>query len=257
MSTNLHYAKVQADPLRSLSPEATHAAVDEYYTTIFPHTDPALASTAKRQNDEGIPNISVTPNQGKFLQILVRMAIEGRKSGGRVIEVGTLAGYSTIWLSRPLKKNGGKLVSLELNERHAKVSQENISKAGLDGAAQVWQGRGEDGLKKLISGAEGWKGETDIIFIDADKESSAIYSELALELIRPGGIIVVDNTVRKGAIIEAEHPDPRIQGIRKMNDVIAELIKAGKVTATTIQTVGEKGYDGFTILMAAPELLEE
>jgi predicted O-methyltransferase YrrM len=166
-----------------------------------------------------------------------------RVHGARsILELGTLGGYSTIWLARALPDNG-RLITLELDPGYARVAAANVERAGLAGLIKINVGPAIDGLRTLL--AEG-AGPFDLVFIDADKQGTPEYFELALELVRPGSVIVTDNVVRDGALIDADTEDPRVQGMRRFHDLLAAETR---VSATTIQTVGAKGYDGFTLAL--------
>jgi predicted O-methyltransferase YrrM len=210
-------------------------AVDRYIAEALVPADPVLEAALQVSTDAGLPAINVSPPQGKFLHLLAR--IHGAKS---ILEIGTLGGYSTIWLARALPA-GGKLITLELDPNHAEVARANFGRAGLAGVVELREGKALDTLPRLV--AEGC-GPFDLIFIDADKVSIPEYFTWALKLSRRGTVIIVDNVVRKGAVVEADNPDPGIQGVRRLN---AMLAAEPRVSATTIQTVGSKGYDGFTL----------
>jgi caffeoyl-CoA O-methyltransferase len=210
-------------------------AVDEYITELFVPPDPALDAAIQATSDAGMPPINVAPNQGKLLHILALA------SGARsILEIGTLAGYSTIWLARALPADG-KLITLEADPKHAAVARANIARAGLEQVAEVRIGKALDTLPQLAS--EG-RGPFDLVFIDADKANTAAYFVWALKLTRPGSLIVVDNVVRDGAVIDATSADVSVQGVRRFN---AALAAEPRVSATAIQTVGSKGYDGLAI----------
>jgi predicted O-methyltransferase YrrM len=179
----------------------------------------------------------VAPNQGKLLQLLARSI--GARS---ILEVGTLGGYSTIWLARALPE-GGRLITLEADPRHAEVARANLARAGLAERVEVRVGRAAETLHRLV--AEG-AGPFDLIFIDADKPSIPEYVEWALKLSRRGSLIIVDNVVRGGAVADAESTDPNIQAVRRLNQ---RLATEPRLSATTIQTVGSKGYDGLTMAL--------
>nr|MBA2441935.1 O-methyltransferase [Rubrobacter sp.] len=185
----------------------------------------------------GLPQIDVSPNQGKLLHLLAR--VQGART---VLEIGTLGGYSTIWLARALPADG-YLVTLENDPAHAEVAQANIVRAGLSETVEVRLGQGLDTLPQVA--AEG-RGPFDLAFIDADKQSTPEYFEWALELSRPGSLIVVDNVVRGGAVLDETSEDPAIRGIRRFYDLLAAEPRA---SATGLQTVGSKGYDGFAIAL--------
>ena len=213
--------------------------VDRYFADLFIPADPALDQALADSVAAGLPAISVSPALGKFLYLLAR--IHGSR---RILEIGTLGGYSTIWLARALPRDG-RLITLEVESRHVEIAQENIARANLSRLVEVRLGRGVDSLAKLV--AE--KAEPfDFIFIDADKPSNADYFQWALKLSRPGTVIVVDNVVRNGDVVDASSANESVQGVRRLNDLIAA---EPTVTATAIQTVGCKGYDGFTVLVVS------
>lgn len=211
--------------------------VDDYLCELFAPDDPALAGTLATSEAAGLPPIHVAPNQGKLLQILAR-AIGAR----RILEIGTLGGYSTIWLARSLPADG-RLVTIEADPRHAEVAHENIATAGLTGLVELHVGQALDVLADLHrAGCEAF----DLVFIDADKPNNPAYFRRALELSHVGTLIVIDNVVRKGAVIDADSTDANVQGVRQMNDAIAAC---PRVMATAIQTVGSKGYDGVAVVL--------
>jgi predicted O-methyltransferase YrrM len=216
-------------------PETSWSDVDRYITDHLVATDPALEGALEVSAAAGLPAINVTPNQGKFLHLLAR--IRGARS---VLEIGTLGGYSTIWLARALPA-GGRLVTLESDPKHADVARANFKNAGLSGFIDLRVGLASATLPCLS--AEGL-GPFDFIFIDADKAGIPEYFTLSLGLSRPGTVIVVDNVVRNGAVVDAASTDPSVLGVRRFN---AMLASRKDVSATTIQTVGSKGYDGFTL----------
>ncbi|WNZ48552.1 O-methyltransferase [Leptolyngbya boryana CZ1] len=216
-------------------------AVDNYITDLLVPSDPALDAVLQSTIDANLPTINVAPNQGKFLHILAQ--IQGAR---RILEFGTLAGYSTIWLARALPADG-KLITLEANPKHAEVAQGNIDRAGLAKLVEIRVGAALKTLPKLAT--EGQE-PFDLIFIDADKVNIPEYFTWSLKLARRGSVIVVDNVVRKGAVIEADSPDENIQGVRRFNALLAD---EPRVKATTIQTVGSKGYDGLTIALVVSD----
>ena|SRR5947207_1687281 len=218
-----------------MTPQEQWTAVDRYLADLLVPPDPALDAALADSAAAGLPAIHVSPNQGKLLHLLAR--IQGARN---ILEIGTLGGYSTIWLARALPSDG-RLVTLEFDSRHAEVARKNIARAGLSNIVDLIVGRALDTLPKLASQN---RGPFDLIFIDADKPSTADYFTWALKLSRRGSVIIIDNVVRKGAVIEAESKDVNVQGIRRFNDVLA---KEKRVAATAIQTVGTKGYDGFAI----------
>ena len=210
-------------------------AVDEYLTDLLVPTDPVLEAALKDSDAAGLPAISVTPTQGKLLWLFARL-VGARK----ILEVGTLGGYSTIWLARALPKDG-RLITIEASPEHAEVASANLKRAGLDDRIELRIGRGLDLLPNLAS--EG-VAPFDLIFIDADKVSTADYFVWALKLSRPGTLIITDNVIRKGAIVDAKSRDSSVVGMRRFFELLA---KEKGVSATAIQTVGSKGYDGFAI----------
>jgi predicted O-methyltransferase YrrM len=211
--------------------------VDRYITDLLVPTDASLENALTASNKAGLPAINVAPNQGKLLQLLAR--IQGARS---ILEIGTLGGYSTIWLARGLPE-GGRLVTLEADPKHAEVARANIAHAGLERVVELRQGKALDTLPKLH--AED-KGPFDLFFIDADKENIPNYFSWALKLARRGSVIIVDNVVRKGAVADANTTDVNVQGVRRFNELVS---KESRVTATAIQTVGSKGYDGFAVVL--------
>ena len=210
-------------------------AVDDYITGLFMRPDPALDAALQATAAASMPLINVAPNQGQLLHILALSM--GARS---ILEIGTLAGYSTIWLARALPP-GGRLITLEADPKHAEVARANIARAKLAGVVEVRLGKALDTLPQLAAEAPG---PFDLVFIDADKQNTTAYFEWALKLTRRGGLIIADNVVRNGAVIDAGSPDPSVQGVRRFN---ATLAAEPRVTATALQTVGSKGYDGFAI----------
>ena len=207
-------------------------AVDRYFTDLLVPPDPALDAALRTSGAAGLPPINVAPNQGKLLQLLAM--IQGARS---MLEIGTLGGYSTIWLARALPA-GGRLITLEADPTHAEVARANIAGAGLADVVEVRLGRALETLPRLA--AEG-RGPFDLIFIDADKPSTPDYFAWALKLARRGSLIVVDNVVRGGAVIDAASDDAGVRGVRRFNELLAA---EQRVSATAIQTVGSNGYDG-------------
>jgi len=216
-------------------------AVDAYLAETLVHSDVALDAALADSAAAGLPAINVTPNQGKLLHLLVRAL--GAQS---ILEVGTLGGYSTIWLARALPP-GGRLITLESEPKHAAVARTNLARAGLAAVVDLRLGRALDTLPKIA--AEG-HGPFDFIFIDADKPSNPEYFVWALRLARRGSLIVVDNVIRDGAVVDADSTDPSVQGVRRLHDLIAA---EPSVSATAIQTVGGKGYDGFTLALVVAD----
>jgi predicted O-methyltransferase YrrM len=219
----------------------TWDAVDRYLTGLLAPPDPALVAALDASAAAGLPEIAVTPNQGKLLHLLAR-AIGAR----RVLEVGTLGGYSTIWLARALPA-GGRVVTLEADESFAEVARSNIERAGLSDVVELRLGRAADTLPRLA--AEG-HAPFDLAFIDADKAGIPGYFEWALRMSRRGSVIIVDNVVRNGAVADPTNEDPAIQGIRRFNEM---LVAEPRVSATAIQTVGSKGYDGFALALVVAD----
>jgi predicted O-methyltransferase YrrM len=217
-------------------------AVDRYLSDLLVGTDAALDEALRSSEAAGLPSIQVTPNEGKLLHLLARM--QGARA---ILEIGTLGGYSTIWLARALPEKG-RLITLEMEPKHAEVARANIERAGLSRVVDLRVGRALDTLPKLA--AEGC-GPFDLFFIDADKASNPQYVEWALRLGRRGSVIIVDNVVREGEVIDGTSQDPSVQGVRRMNELMA---KDGRLSATAIQTVGSKGYDGFAIALVNGEV---
>ncbi|VWB82700.1 O-methyltransferase [Burkholderia lata] len=209
--------------------------VDAYFSATLVPSDDALDAALAASDAAGLPAINVAPNQGKLLQLLA--TIRGAR---RILEVGTLGGYSTIWLARALPP-GGTLVTLELNPAHAKVATQNIARAGFAESVTVVVGSAKDSLARLIDAGEA---PFDFIFIDADKDNNPVYLDAALKLSRPGTVIVVDNVVRGGRVADPGNREPDVVGVR---DGFARLVAAPNLTTTAVQTVGQKGWDGFSI----------
>jgi len=217
-----------------MNPE-TWTSVDRYLTDLFVPADSALDAALAAGVAAGLPPINVSPTQGKLLQLLAR--IQGARN---ILEIGTLGGYSTIWLARALPA-GGRLITLEFEPKHAEVARANLARAGLAGVVELRIGRALDTLPQLA--AEG-RSPFDLIFIDADKPSTADYFAWSLKLSRRGSVIIVDNVVRKGAVTDAANDDPNVRGMRRFHELLAA---EKRVSATVIQTVGSKGHDGFAI----------
>lgn len=214
------------------------AAVDGYVVEKLLAADPQLDWVIRASLEAGLPQINVAPNQGKLLQLLVRLT-----GARRILEIGTLGGYSSIWMAQALPEDG-RLLSLELAPRHAEVARANIAQAGLEQRAEVRIGAALETLPQLVEDGEG---PFDLVFIDADKENIREYFEGSLRLSRPGTLLIVDNVVRNGAVIDASSQDPGVVGVRRFNQLLEELAREKRVTATTLQTVGSKGYDGLTL----------
>ena len=210
-------------------------AVDRYICDALVPFDPALAAALEASDAAGLPAHHVAPNQGKLLQILARSL-----GARRILEIGTLGAYSTIWLARALPV-GGRLVTLEVNPAHGEVARVNLDRAGLLDRVDLHIGAAKDTLPLLAH-----LSPFDVVFIDADKPSNPIYWEWALKLSRVGTMIIIDNVVRDGAVVEADSTDPSVQGVRRLNQLIAD---EPRVLATALQTVGSKGYDGLAIAL--------
>ena len=220
-----------------MTTEPTWTAVDEYFTARLGLSDPALDHALTSSVAAGLPEIAVTASQGMLLQMLARLC-----NARRILEIGTLGGYSTIWMARALPP-GGRLATLEISATNAAVAQQNLEYAGVADRVNIMVAPASESLAQLA--AE--KGEPfDLVFIDADKKSSDDYFKAALQLSRPGTVIVVDNVVRDGAVIDETDTSDDLHGIRAMVDSIRG---EKRVTATAIQTVGSKGYDGLVIAL--------
>jgi predicted O-methyltransferase YrrM len=211
------------------------AEVDRYFCDLLVPSDEKLDAALAANRQVGLPAIDVSRLQGKFLDLLVR--ISGAR---RILEIGLLGGYSTIWMARALPE-GGRIVSLEVNPRHAEVARANLLNAGVLDRVDIRVGRAIDTLPILeASGA----GPFDMIFIDADKPSNADYLAWALKLSRPGTLMVTDNVVRDGKVVQAKSADADVQGVRRFTEMMAA---EPRLSATVLQTVGVKGYDGFAL----------
>ena len=217
--------------------QAQWRAVDAYICDRLVPSDPALDAALEASAAADLPAINVAPNQGKLLQLLAQAL-----GACRILEIGTLGGYSTIWLARALPADG-RLVTLEANPKHADVARRNIANAGLSDIVDLRVGPALDTLPPV---ADEGLGPFDLIFIDADKKNIPAYFDWALRLTRRGSLIIVDNVVRHGAVADAHSDDPNIQGVRRFNELLAA---EPRVSATVIQTVGSKGYDGFAIAL--------
>jgi predicted O-methyltransferase YrrM len=211
------------------------AAVDGYIVDHLLECDPVLDGALAANAAGGLPAIDVSAAQGKMLQLLARMA-----GARRILEVGTLGGYSTIWLARALPKDG-MLVTLELEPHHAEVARANVARAGLADRCEVRSGPAVDSLAAMIDAGEA---PFDLVFVDADKPSNTAYLQAALKLTRPGSVLVFDNVVRGGAVTDPASTDPSVRGTRALFDAIAA---DPRIDATAIQTVGDKGWDGFLL----------
>jgi len=209
--------------------------VDRYFVDTLHLSDPVLDATMAANAAAELPAIDVAPNQGKLLHLFAKLV-----SAKKILEMGTLGGYSTIWLARALPP-GGRVLSLEFNPKHAEVAKSNLQRAGLSDRVEIRVGAALDSLPIIQD--EGL-GPFDFIFIDADKPNNPGYLEWAIKLSRPGTLIVVDNVVRDGAVADAATTDPTIEGTRRMFDLMAS---DRRLSSTALQTVGSKGYDGFAI----------
>jgi len=212
-------------------------AMDDYIVDKFAIRDAALDAALADADKAGLPQISVSPAQGKMLMLLAKA-----QGARRILEIGTLAGYSTIWLARALPADG-RLITLEYEPKHADIARANIARAGFEKQVEVRVGAAIDSLPKFV---EQKAGPFDFIFIDADKPGYVDYLPWTIKLSRPGTIIIADNVVRDGGVCDAASTDANVQGIRKFND---KLAAEPRVMATAIQTVGSKGYDGFAIAL--------
>ncbi len=212
-------------------------AVDKYINGMLIPSDPVLEAAVRASTEAGLPSIQVSPSQGKLLHLLARSV------GARnILEIGTLGGYSTIWMGRALPP-GGRLLTLEADAKHAEVARTNFARAGLEKTIELRLGPALNTLPQVA--AEG-RGPFDLIFIDANKSTMAEYFDWALKLTRPGSLIISDNVIHDGAVIDAASADPDIQGVRRFNERVAA---ERRVSATEIQTVGSKGYDGFALAL--------
>jgi caffeoyl-CoA O-methyltransferase len=210
-------------------------SVDHYISNLLGHEDEALIAATRSLKEAGMPAISISPNQGKFLQVLALLC-----NAKNILELGTLAGYSTIWMARALPKDG-KLITLEYDPKHAAVAQKNIERAGLSEQVQIKTGKALDILPQLH--AEG-AGPFDMIFIDADKPPYADYFQWALKLSRPGTLIVADNVIRDGKVLDENSTEAAVNGAQRFNKMLGANTA---VTATILQMVGVKEYDGMAL----------
>jgi predicted O-methyltransferase YrrM len=215
-------------------------AVDSYFEKLLAQPDPVLDSALRASAAAGLPAIHVSPLQGKWLWLLAQT-----RGARTILEIGTLGGYSTIWLARALPAKG-RLITLESDPKHAEVARANIARAGLDSVVEVRLGLALDTLPLLA--AEG-HGPFDLVFIDADKPNIPDYFEWALKLSRRGSLILVDNVVRHGAVADSNSDDPSVHGVRRFLELVAA---EPRVSATALQMVGRKGYDGLAIVTTDP-----
>jgi caffeoyl-CoA O-methyltransferase len=209
--------------------------VDNYIAGLLGHEDEALKNATREIEAAGIPDASISPNQGKLLQVFATAC--GAK---KILELGTLGAYSTIWMAKTLRQ-GGKLVTIEFDEHHAAVARKNIAYAKLEDVIDMRVGKALDILPELVSANEG---PFDMVFIDADKPPYTEYFQYALKLSRPGTIIICDNVVRNGAVLDANSTDEKVQGVQRLNQFLSTCTE---VTATILQTVGVKEYDGMVV----------
>lgn len=215
--------------------EQLFAAVDDYFIEKLVENDPVFDQILANNQKHQLPPHDVSPSQGKFLYLLAK--IKGAK---RILEIGTLGGYSTLWFAKALG-NDGQVISLEYDKKHAEVAQENLDFAGVSNRTTIIVGTASNSLKKMV---QTQTAPFDLIFIDADKENNSVYLQYALQLSTPGTIIIGDNVVRDGAILDSSSSDGRVLGVRSFVD---DLATSKTLTSTAIETVGVKGYDGFTI----------
>lgn len=220
-----------------MSDEQRWTRVDAYLAATLIPPDAVLEQAIANSREGGLPDIQVTPTQGRLLQILA-MSVSAR----RILEIGTLGGFSTIWLARALAP-GGRLITLEIRPEYARVARANIDNAGVGDRVEIRVGPAAEWLQRMTPSADG---PFDFVFIDADKESGAVYIEHAVRLSRPGTLIVLDNAVREGQIVDEASTDARVQGTRRSLELMG---RHPRLIATCIQTVGEKGYDGFAIAL--------
>jgi predicted O-methyltransferase YrrM len=217
--------------------------VYQYTTDLLIPPDPVLDAVLAASDEAKLPSISVSPSQGKMLMLLAKLA-----GATRILEIGTLGGYSSIWLARALPP-GGRLITLEANPKHAEVAGKNITRGGFGDSVEVRLGDARAGIQQLA----GEKAAPfDLIFIDADKQSIPHYLEWSLKMSHRGTLIIIDNVVRDGALIDGTSQDANVQGARRMHEMLAS---EPRISATTIQTVGSKGYDGFTLALVTMDHL--
>jgi predicted O-methyltransferase YrrM len=215
--------------------QSVWTAVDQYFAEVLLPEDAALESALNFSQSAGLPPHQVAPNQGKFLQLLAQI-----QGANRILEIGTLGGYSTIWLARAVPADGC-VITLEANPQYARVAADNIANAGLAEIVEIRVGKALDTLNQLVRSQIT---PFDLIFIDADKPSNPDYLKVSLKLSRPGTIIIGDNVVRGGEVSNVDSSDPKVQGVQQFCRLMAQ---EPRLSATAIQTVGSKGYDGFVI----------
>ena len=227
-----------------MTPREQWTAVDRYLTDRLVTGDPILEGVLAASAAAGLPAINVSPNLGKLLYLLALT-----RGARDILEIGTLGGYSTLWLARalPSHPSPGRVVTLESKPKHAAVARENFARAGLSDRIELRVGAARETLAQLAAEASADPGRRfDFVFIDADKASTAEYFDRAVTLARPGALIVVDNVVRDGAVLDPNSEDPGVRGIRRFMEA---LQNDARVTATALQTVGSKGYDGFAVAL--------
>jgi len=215
--------------------EEQRIAVDDYFSRMLVSSDTVLEDVLERSADAGLPAINVAPNQGKLLYLLAKI-----RGARRILEIGTLGGYSTIWLARALPSDGS-LVTLEVNADHARLARKNIQTAGLSGVVSVVTGKAVESLEKMVADKTA---PFDLVFIDADKESNPDYLRWSLRLSAPGTVIICDNVVRRGRVADPDIDDPDVLGVRTF---FKQACTDARLDTTAIQTVGSKGWDGFSI----------
>jgi predicted O-methyltransferase YrrM len=211
-------------------------AVDDFLTERLVQPDPVYRQIIERSDAAGLPAISVTATQGKLLQLLAR-SIRARQ----ILEIGTLGGYSATWMAKALPADG-KVVTIDIEPRHADVAKSNFALAGVSDRVELIVGKALDVLQRLAE----QKRRFDFVFIDADKQGYPEYFDWSMKLTRPGGLIVADNVVRDGTVLEQRSRDQQVTGIRRFIDAVAA---APQASATAIQTVGSKGWDGLAIIL--------
>ena len=215
--------------------------VDQYIADQLVPSDPALEAALADSQAAGLPSIAVSPAQGKLLMLLATLA-----HAAKILEIGTLGGYSTIWLASALPASG-RLISLEFSPKHAEVARRNVARAGYSGRVDIRVGDARTTIEQLA--AENIA-PFDLFFIDADKRSIPHYLEWSLKMAHRGSLIIVDNVIRDGALIDAKSEDANVLGARRMHEMLAA---EPRLSATTIQTVGSKGYDGFTLALVVKD----
>lgn len=219
--------------------EPTWCAVDAYFASVLLPADPVMDQVLQNAVDAGLPPIQIEANQGRFLQLLAQM-----KGAQRILEIGTLGGFSTIWMARALPRHG-KLITLELDPDCASVAQLNFALAGVEDRVELRLGPALDSLRAMVEAGEE---DFDLVFLDADKSEYPDYFDLALQLMGSGGLLVADNVVREGQILDAQAEDPRVVGTQEF---LRRLGKEPRLQATALQTVGAKGYDGFAFAVVS------